>query len=101
MDRAEDVDPDLYRSVGTSLARVFLLQIFFYGLTALGGALLNARRRFFAPAWAPVLSNVVIIGVLLALPPILDGAGPVARRWPATTGASGLLLASAPPPASR
>ena len=70
---AEDVDPDLYRSVGTSLARVFLLQIFFYGLAALGGALLNARRRFFAPAWAPVLSNVVIIAALLALWPMLDG----------------------------
>ncbi|MGE3688441.1 MAG: murein biosynthesis integral membrane protein MurJ [Acidimicrobiia bacterium] len=70
---AEDIDPTLYRSVGTSLARVFLLQIFFYGLAAIGGALLNARRRFFAPAWAPVLSNIAIIAALLGLWPMLDG----------------------------
>ena len=58
------VNPQLYRSVGTTLARVFLLQIFFYGLSALGTALLQARRRFFAAAWAPVLSNLIIIASL-------------------------------------
>jgi putative peptidoglycan lipid II flippase len=31
----------------------------------LGTALLNARRSFFAPAYAPILNNVVVIGVLL------------------------------------
>ena len=31
-------------------------------------ALLNARRRFFAAAWAPVLSNLVIIVSLLLVP---------------------------------
>jgi len=70
---ADGVDRDLYRSVGTSLARIFLIQVFFYGLSALFGALLHARRRFFAPAWAPVLSNVAIITGLLALWPMLDG----------------------------
>jgi putative peptidoglycan lipid II flippase len=70
---ADGVDPDLYRSVGTSLARIFLLQIFFYGLVAIGSALLNARTRFFAPAWAPVLANVAIIAGLLLLWPMLDG----------------------------
>jgi putative peptidoglycan lipid II flippase len=70
---SDDVDPDLYRSVGTSLARIFLIQIFFYGITALFAALLNARRRFFAPAWAPVLSNLVIIAGLLVLWPMLEG----------------------------
>ena len=34
------------RRVGTSLARIFLIQIFFYGLMALGSSLLQARRRF-------------------------------------------------------
>jgi putative peptidoglycan lipid II flippase len=51
--------------VGVPLLRWFLPQILFYGLTALGTALLNARRRFAAPAFAPVLNNVVVIVVLL------------------------------------
>ena len=32
---------------------------------AIGTALLNARRRFIAAAWAPVLNNVVVITILL------------------------------------
>jgi putative peptidoglycan lipid II flippase len=51
--------------VGVPLLRLFLPQILFYGLTALGTALLNARRRFAAPAFAPVLNNVVVIVALL------------------------------------
>jgi putative peptidoglycan lipid II flippase len=73
---AADVDAQEFRSVGTSLTRIFLLQIFFYGLMALFSALLNARRRFFAPAWSPVLANVVIIAALLAVPAVLDDRAP-------------------------
>ena len=53
--------PTTFRRVTTFFAFVFLPQIFFYGITALASALLNARRRFFAAAWAPVLNNVVVI----------------------------------------
>ncbi len=60
-----DVDPGQYRAVGTALSRIFLLQIFFYGLDALFGALLNSRRRFFAPAWSSVLANLVTIAGLI------------------------------------
>jgi putative peptidoglycan lipid II flippase len=67
-----DVDPDELREVGTMLTRIFLIQIFFYGLTALANAFLNARRRFFAAAWSPILPNVIIIASLLSLP---DPAG--------------------------
>jgi putative peptidoglycan lipid II flippase len=67
-----DVDVAQFRAVGTALARIFLLQIFFYGLSALGTSLLNARRRFFAAAWAPVLSNIVIIISLLVAPLLVD-----------------------------
>jgi putative peptidoglycan lipid II flippase len=70
------VSVDEYRQVGTALARIFLIQIFFYGLMALGSALLQARRRFFAPAWAPVLSNLVIIAGLLLVPAALDNRDP-------------------------
>ncbi len=65
---ADGVDPDLYRSVGTTLARIFLIQILFYGLTGLANAFLNSRRRFFAAAWSPILPNLVIIAFLLSLP---------------------------------
>jgi putative peptidoglycan lipid II flippase len=65
---ADGVDPDLYRSVGTTLARIFLVQILFYGLVGLANAFLNSRRRFFAAAWAPILPNLIIIAFLLSLP---------------------------------
>ncbi len=48
----------------TVLTLCFLPQMVFYGLTALETALLNAHRRFVAAAYAPVLNNVVVVGVL-------------------------------------
>jgi putative peptidoglycan lipid II flippase len=65
---AAGVDPHVFHEVGTLLTRVFLIQIFFYGATGLATALLNARRRFFAAAWCPILSNIVVIFTLLSLP---------------------------------
>ncbi|WP_433544580.1 murein biosynthesis integral membrane protein MurJ (plasmid) [Streptomyces sp. CA-294286] len=47
----------------TALARYCLPQIFFLGLFTLLGQVLNARGRFGAMMWAPVLNNVVVIGV--------------------------------------
>jgi len=65
---ASSVDVDQFRRAGTLLARIFLVQIFFYGASALAAAVLNARRRFFAAAWSPVLANCVTIGFLLLIP---------------------------------
>jgi putative peptidoglycan lipid II flippase len=39
----------------------FIPQIFFYGVSSLAGAILNARGRFGAPMWTPVINNVVVI----------------------------------------
>ncbi len=64
----EDVDPVLFRDVGTTLARIFLVQILFYGLSGLANAFLNSRKRFFAAAWSPILPNLIIIASLLSLP---------------------------------
>ncbi|HEX6656656.1 MAG TPA: lipid II flippase MurJ, partial [Ilumatobacter sp.] len=72
------VDPGQFREVGTLLTRVFLIQIFFYGATALANAWLNSQRRFFAAAWSPILPNLIIIISLLTLP----GAG--SREWTLT-----------------
>jgi len=54
------------------LLMLFAPQILFYGLTTLFTALLNARRAFAAAAFAPVLNNVVVICVFLALPRLAD-----------------------------
>ena len=58
--------------VATHLLRMFAPQVFFYGLITVTSALLNARRRFFAPMATPVLNNLVVIAVLLALPHVAD-----------------------------
>ena len=65
---ASGVDVEVFRSVGTSLTRIFVVQIFFYGLSALTSALLNARKLFFAAAWSPALANFVTIGFFCLLP---------------------------------
>src|SRR5258708_18397337 len=38
----------------------FLPQIFFYGVSSLAGAILNARGSFAAPMWTPVINNIVV-----------------------------------------
>jgi putative peptidoglycan lipid II flippase len=73
---SDTVDATQFRSAGTALARIFLIQIFFYGLTTLATALLHARRKFFAAAWSPVLSNVVIIASLFMVPGVMNGNQP-------------------------
>ncbi|MFD3546030.1 murein biosynthesis integral membrane protein MurJ [Streptomyces sp. NPDC058655] len=50
-------------STTVALARYCLPQILFYGLFTLLGQVLNARGRFGAMMWTPVLNNVVVIGV--------------------------------------
>jgi putative peptidoglycan lipid II flippase len=51
------------RPLAVTLARYFLPQIFFYGVGAVLGAVLNVRGRFAEPMWTPVLNNVVVIVV--------------------------------------
>ncbi|MHB8339818.1 MAG: murein biosynthesis integral membrane protein MurJ [Mycobacteriales bacterium] len=71
--------PAAERRLAIEFTRFFLPQMIFYGLTAAVTAILNTRRRFGAPAFAPVLNNLIVIGtvaVFLALPgrhPLRDG----------------------------
>ena len=60
-------------SVAVPLMRWFAPQIFFYGLTAVATALLNSRKRFAAPAFAPVLNNVVLVCVLIEMRRLAGG----------------------------
>ncbi len=56
-----ELDVAQFRGVTTLFAVLCLPQILFYGLTFLATALLNARRNYFAAAWAPVVNNVIVI----------------------------------------
>lgn len=62
---SDTVDPDA-RRLAVAFAYLCLPQIFFYGLYTLLGNILNARGRFAAYMWAPVLANVVALGGLFA-----------------------------------
>ncbi|MYW70003.1 murein biosynthesis integral membrane protein MurJ [Streptomyces sp. SID8379] len=59
-------------------ARFLLPQIFFYGLFFMLGQVLNARGKFGAMMWTPVLNNLVLIGLFgyylaaIALPGSVD-----------------------------
>jgi len=60
-------------SVAVPFLRMFSPQILFYGLTAVGTALLNSRKRFAVPAFAPILNNLVLITILLELHHLAGG----------------------------
>jgi putative peptidoglycan lipid II flippase len=53
---------EAYRDLVTSLSYLMLPMIFFTGLSALIGAVLNTRGHFAAPMWTPILNNLVVIG---------------------------------------
>lgn len=54
-------------ALATHLFRFFAVQIVFYGAQAVLTGVLNANRKFFAPAIAPVFNNLVVTITLLAI----------------------------------
>lgn len=52
--------------LGTAFALWTLPQIFFYGLYAVVGQILNANAKFGWYMWAPVLNNVIAIGAIIS-----------------------------------
>ncbi|MCO1660339.1 murein biosynthesis integral membrane protein MurJ [Pseudonocardia sp. S2-4] len=56
-------DPQTY-DLALDLAYLLLPQIFFYGIGAIVGAVLNSKGAFGPFAWAPVLNNVVVLAML-------------------------------------
>ncbi|GAA1580873.1 hypothetical protein GCM10009789_38420 [Kribbella sancticallisti] len=51
------------RELTVMLARYCLPQIFFYGLFTIAGQVLNSHGRFGPMMWAPIVNNLVVIGV--------------------------------------
>ena len=60
-------------TVSTRMLAVFAPQILLYGLAVVLYGILQAHRRFTAPALAPVLSSLVLIGVYIAFVPLGGG----------------------------
>ncbi|GIE96457.1 murein biosynthesis integral membrane protein MurJ [Paractinoplanes rishiriensis] len=61
---------EAYGDLVTRFAYLILPIIFFTGLSALIGAVLNVRGHFAAPMWAPILNNLVVIatcGLFIAI----------------------------------
>ncbi|NYT93650.1 murein biosynthesis integral membrane protein MurJ [Salinispora sp. H7-4] len=52
-----------YRGLVTNLSYLMLPMLFFTGISALIAAVLNTRGHFAAPMWAPILNNLVAIGI--------------------------------------
>jgi len=55
----------LERHVGARMLLVFMPQVLLYGIGIVLAGVLQAHRRFLAPALAPLLSSVVVIGAYL------------------------------------
>jgi putative peptidoglycan lipid II flippase len=61
-------------SVSTRMLVVFAPQILLYGLAVVLYGILQAHRRFTAPALAPVVSSLVVIAAYIAFLPLSQGA---------------------------
>ncbi|MFF8275125.1 murein biosynthesis integral membrane protein MurJ [Streptomyces lateritius] len=61
------------RAMTVAFARSCLPQILFLGLFTLLGQVLNARGRFGAMMWTPVLNNVVVVAVFALFLAVSDG----------------------------
>nr|MDT0667457.1 lipid II flippase MurJ [Micromonospora sp. DSM 115978] len=78
------------QDLATTFLRWFMPQILFYGLGATIGAILNVRRSFAAPMFAPVLNNLLVIAVCAAFILLLDPRPPTVGS---ITGTQTTLLA--------
>ncbi|MFD0144161.1 MULTISPECIES: murein biosynthesis integral membrane protein MurJ [unclassified Streptomyces] len=88
-------------SMTVAFARYCLPQIFFLGLFTLLGQVLNARGRFGAMMWTPVLNNLVVIGVFGLYLATAAGGGLTAGEtallgWGTTAGIALQALALVP-----
>jgi putative peptidoglycan lipid II flippase len=77
--------------LGTRLLEVFAPQILLYGLAVVLYGILQAHRRFAAPALAPVLSSLVVIGAYFWFGGVGNGYQNLARPVPA---AAWIILAA-------
>jgi putative peptidoglycan lipid II flippase len=65
-------------AVAATLLRLFAPQVAFYSAITISTALLLARRRFANPKFSPIANNLVVIGVLIAVPHVVHHADQLA-----------------------
>lgn len=58
------LNPSGDRELVTYFFRFFAIQLLFYGVSAVAGGLLNARRDYFWSSAAPIANNLVVIAVM-------------------------------------
>lgn len=94
-------DPELaeQRQSAIDFARYCLPQVFFYGMFALAGQILNARHRFGPMMWAPIANNVISVAVL-AVYLLVFGPATAAEQQGRSPPPRRRCSASAPRPAS-
>jgi len=78
-------------ALATALAYWCLPQLFFYGLYAILGEVLNARSAFGPYMWAPVLNNIVAMAGLVAFV-VIFGNDPTGARGVETWDAGKIAL---------
>jgi putative peptidoglycan lipid II flippase len=52
--------------------RIFILQMFFYGISTIGTGVLQAHRHFFLPTFAPVLNNLMVVASFVTYSLLVD-----------------------------
>src|SRR3989304_5590483 len=72
-------------NLAVNLNRIMFPYILFASLTALSMGVLNSLKHFFAPAFSPVIFNIVVIGTVLLIQqnfdlPIFSIITPMARE---------------------
>lgn len=66
------LDPE-FVDIAAAFLRVFAIQIPLYGIAVVLGAVLQAHKRFFWPAFAPLVSSLVVIAVYVVFGRLADG----------------------------
>src|SRR5262249_40079775 len=61
---------DALRNVGAFLLIFFAPQVLFYGFITIGTSLLNTKRHFATPAFAPLVNNLIVITMFYLFRPI-------------------------------
>ena len=64
---------EMARDMAERMLRVFLFQVPLYGLAAVSAGVLQAHRRFLAPAMAPIVSSVVVASTYLVFDATFTG----------------------------
>lgn len=66
-------DSGAAQEMAARMLRVFLIQVPLYGIAAVTAGVLQAHRRFLAPALAPIMSSAVVIATYLIFRSVFTG----------------------------